>query len=110
MLSLNSLSTTNKRGLLSVFGGFLIQLCAGCYHGTFGNLLPYLSSYVRQVTEFVRKEKELKSIHNHEKERIYNINVCAVWNKNATTRPTVADCFKYFGRLIVACNFLSRPI
>jgi len=51
MLSLNSLSTTNKRGLLSVFGGFLIQLCTGCYHGTFGNLLPYLSSYVRQTDD-----------------------------------------------------------
>ena len=66
MLSLNSLSTTNKRGLLSVFGGFLIQLCTGCYHGTFGNLLPYLSSYVRQVTEYVRNAKELKATHNYE--------------------------------------------
>ena len=26
----------------------------------------------------------------------------AVWNKNATTRPTVV--FEYFDRLIVACN------
>ena len=24
--------------------------------------------------------------------------------------PMVTDCFKYFDRLIVACNFLSRPI
>ena len=99
----------NKRGLLAVFGGFLIQICAGdiyyssiksffaahkvlrlqflvglyevysdvlctacfrvkyylqtptiilldyiyfykgCYHGTFGNLLPYFTSYMRQV-------------------------------------------------------------
>ena len=62
MLSLNSLSTTNKRGLLSVFGGFLIQLCAGCYHGTFGNLLPYLTSYVRQVTGNTRKNKNLNPI------------------------------------------------
>ena len=33
-----------------------------------------------------------------------------VSNKNATTRPTVTDCFKYFDRLIVACNILSRTI
>ena len=62
MLNLNSLSTMNKRGLLSVFGGFLIQLCAGCYHGTFGNLLPYLTSYVRQVTGNARKNKNLNPI------------------------------------------------
>ena len=39
----------DKRGLLAVLGAFLIQLCVGCYHGTFGNLLPYLTSYMRQV-------------------------------------------------------------
>ena len=33
----------------------------------------------------------------------------SVWNKNAITQPMVADCLKYFGRLIVAFNFLSRP-
>ena len=27
----------------------MVQLCIGCYHGTFGNLLPYLTSYMRQV-------------------------------------------------------------
>ena len=37
------------RGLLAVLGAFLCQLCAGAYHGTFGNLLPYLTSYIRQV-------------------------------------------------------------
>jgi len=37
------------RGLLSVFGAFLIQLTAGTYHGTFGNMLPYFSSYVKQA-------------------------------------------------------------
>jgi len=36
------------RGFLAVFGGFLIQLTAGAYHGTFGNLLPYFSSYVKK--------------------------------------------------------------
>ena len=36
-------------GVLSVFGGFLTQLCAGSYHGTFGNMLPYLSSYMKQT-------------------------------------------------------------
>ena len=40
----------NKRGLLAVFGAFLIQLCLGCYHGTFGNILPYLTSYMKQVS------------------------------------------------------------
>jgi len=36
------------RGLLSVLGAFLIQLTTGTYHGTFGNLLPYFSSYMRK--------------------------------------------------------------
>ena len=40
---------SNKKGLLSVFGAFLIQLCAGCFNGTFGNLLPYFTSYMKQV-------------------------------------------------------------
>ena len=39
----------NRKGLLSMFGAFLLQLCAGSYHGTFGNLLPYITSYLRQV-------------------------------------------------------------
>ena len=39
----------NWEGLVSVFGAFLLQLCAGSYHGTFGNLLPYITSYLRQV-------------------------------------------------------------
>jgi len=37
------------RGLLCVFGGFLIQLVVGSFHGTFGNMLPYLTSYRRQT-------------------------------------------------------------
>ena len=37
-------------GVLSVFGGFLTQLCAGSYHGTFGNMLPYLTSYMKQTS------------------------------------------------------------
>lgn len=40
---------SNKKGLLSVFGAFLIQLCAGCFNGTFGNLLPYFTSYMKQT-------------------------------------------------------------
>ena len=44
-----TLLTRNKRGLLAVFGAFLLQLCAGSYNGTFGNLLPYFTSYMRQV-------------------------------------------------------------
>lgn len=40
---------SNRVGLLSVFGAFIIQLCAGAYHGTFGNILPYLTSYMKQV-------------------------------------------------------------
>lgn len=43
--------TRNQRGLLAVFGAFLLQLCAGSYNGTFGNLLPYLTSYMRQANE-----------------------------------------------------------
>ena len=41
----------NKRGLLCILGAFFIQICAGCYHGTFGNLLPYFTSYLKQVGE-----------------------------------------------------------
>ena len=43
----------NKRGALCVLGAFLIQVCAGCYHGTFGNLLPYFTSYMKQVNKLV---------------------------------------------------------
>jgi len=43
----------NFRGLLSVFGAFLVQLTAGAYHGTFGNLLPYISSYVKEYDSWV---------------------------------------------------------
>ena len=39
----------NRRGILCILGAFLIQLCAGGFHGTFGNMLPYLTSYMRQV-------------------------------------------------------------
>ena len=37
------------RGLGSVVGCVLVQLVIGSYHGTFGNLLPYFASYIRQV-------------------------------------------------------------
>ena len=50
MLGLTQAVVENREGLLTVLAAFLIQLCNGCYHGTFGNLLPYLSSYLRQVT------------------------------------------------------------
>ena len=42
----------NWKGLLSIFGAFLLQLCVGSFHGTFGNLLPYITSYLRQVNMF----------------------------------------------------------
>ena len=50
MLTLLEKFKGNKRGVLCVFGAFLIQVCAGCYHGTFGNLLPYFTSYLKQVS------------------------------------------------------------
>jgi len=37
------------RGLGSVAGCVLVQLVIGSYHGTFGNLLPYFTSYIRQT-------------------------------------------------------------
>ena len=37
------------RGMGSVVGCVLVQLVIGSYHGTFGNLLPYFASYIRQV-------------------------------------------------------------
>ena len=37
------------RGIGSVVGCVLVQLVIGSYHGTFGNLLPYFASYIRQV-------------------------------------------------------------
>ena len=43
----------NQRGILCVLGAFLIQMCAGGFHGTFGNMLPYLTSYMRQVSTHI---------------------------------------------------------
>ena len=43
----------NQRGILCVLGAFLIQMCAGGFHGTFGNMLPYLTSYMRQVSNYI---------------------------------------------------------
>ena len=34
----------------------LLQLTVGTYHGTFGNLLPYFSSYMRQVNELTQRK------------------------------------------------------
>lgn len=48
-LLLPDMICNNKRGLLSIVGAFLVQICVGSYHGTFGNLLPYFTSYMRQV-------------------------------------------------------------
>ena len=52
---LNSLQyvVDNRKGFSTVFGVFLIHLCAGCYHGTFGNLLPYFTSYLRLVMLYI---------------------------------------------------------
>ena len=47
------LSYSGLRTWADILGYFLIdilQLGVGSYHGTFGNLLPYFSSYMRQVT------------------------------------------------------------
>ena len=49
MLNLLENFKSNKSGILCVLGAFLIQVCAGSYHGTFGNLLPYFTSYLKQV-------------------------------------------------------------
>eukprot|EP00092_Neocalanus_flemingeri_P020675 GFUD01022405.1.p1 GENE.GFUD01022405.1~~GFUD01022405.1.p1 ORF type:complete len:473 (-),score=85.93 GFUD01022405.1:37-1455(-) len=44
---------TNFRGLMCVAGAFLIQLATGSFHGTFGNLLPYFTSYMKQTSPSV---------------------------------------------------------
>ena len=62
MLGLTLAVVENREGLLTVLAAFLIQLCNGCYHGTFGNLLPYLSSYLRQVTSGL----EISSVGNND--------------------------------------------
>ena len=49
MFSVVSQIRQNYKGILAVIGAFLVQLAAGSYHGTFGNMLPYLTSYVKQV-------------------------------------------------------------
>ena len=49
MMVTSPLLTRQQRGVLAVVGAFLLQLVAGSYNGTFGNLLPYLTSYLRQV-------------------------------------------------------------
>jgi len=41
----NSLGEQGGRGVLAVFGAFLIQLTSGAFITTFGNLLPYFQSY-----------------------------------------------------------------
>ena len=38
------------RGVLSVIGAFLIQLMLGSFY-TFGNIMPYLASYMRYTSE-----------------------------------------------------------
>ena len=50
---------SSKSGILCVLGAFLIQVCAGSYHGTFGNLLPYFTSYLKQVKEYIRRHRFL---------------------------------------------------
>ena len=52
MLNLIENFKSSKSGILCVLGAFLIQVCAGSYHGTFGNLLPYFTSYLKQVRVF----------------------------------------------------------
>ena len=62
MMVTSPLLTRQQRGVLAVVGAFLLQLVAGSYNGTFGNLLPYLTSYLRQVGQgafVLRKYKEL---------------------------------------------------
>ena len=49
LMNLKNEIQENQKGLLSIFGAFLLQLCVGSYYGTFGNLLPYIASYLRQV-------------------------------------------------------------
>ena len=49
LMNLKNNIQENWKGLLSIFGAFLLQLCVGSFHGTFGNLLPYITSYLRQV-------------------------------------------------------------
>ena len=62
MLNILENFKSNKKGVFCVLGAFLIQICAGCYHGTFGNLLPYFTSYLRQVREeFEDKKIQLDS-------------------------------------------------
>ena len=34
------------RGVLALLGGFLVQLCFGAFY-TFGNMMTYLTSYMR---------------------------------------------------------------
>ena len=63
MMVTSPLLTRQQRGVLAVVGAFLLQLVAGSYNGTFGNLLPYLTSYLRQVGQGAgaRGQKEMTS-------------------------------------------------
>jgi len=46
--ALDYIKSDSFKGFTVVFGAFLTQLTLGTFHGTFGNLLPYISSYLKQ--------------------------------------------------------------
>ena len=53
MAGLDLCRTGRAAGLLTVVGGFLVQLAVGSFYGTFGNLVPYLSAYLRWVLKII---------------------------------------------------------
>ena len=59
MMVTSPLLTRQQRGVLAVVGAFLLQLVAGSYNGTFGNLLPYLTSFLRQVGQGDLRTQEM---------------------------------------------------
>ena len=59
LITLVGLLIVGCRLLVSIVSvKFLTCLYKGCYHGTFGNLLPYFTSYMRQVNaNIIRNDK-----------------------------------------------------
>jgi hypothetical protein len=48
-------------GNKTVIGAIIIQLAVGSYHGTFGNLLPYFTSFMRQVISCISISQVFKN-------------------------------------------------
>ena len=47
---MSTISDIPLRGAIAVFGGYLLNVILGAIY-TFGNIMPYLASYMRERTD-----------------------------------------------------------